>query len=148
MAEDCRGMEIDHTASTRLPPRDSSGPSSSSLSSHQVDEIIESYENSNFSESQSIETIRLDELHPSPLPPTQTDEHPVNPTMRNKWRSHFDIFCKVSKGLPTLSGVVVAIIFGWASLKYARWEAVHDFRDGCERYQVSGVFNEYQSDDC
>ena len=61
---------------------------------------------------------------------------PPSPPSR-RWAAAFRIAKNVILGALTLAGVIVAIYYGWATLSYAKWQAAHDFRDGCESDQVS-----------
>lgn len=47
-----------------------------------------------------------------------------------------DLTARLFRVLVALAGVIVTVYYGWQSLAYARWQAAHDFREGCESDQV------------
>ena len=67
--------------------------------------------------------------------PTQVDgpgNQPAECRWHWRWHWRWTFTGSLRKDFFGLCGIIVAIYFGWETLAYAKWEAAHDFREGCQ----------------
>ena len=71
-------------------------------------------------------------------PACEQPQHPDSGAVLNdlsKWK-WISITGSVKTDIIGLASLVVAVYIGLRALSFAQWEAVHDFREGCESDQV------------